>query len=181
MRNLDLAFDLIDLLDILIELLSIIHPVRNLQRLAQSMRSFVCANVYIHFANMFFKVLDSKTHLEIYDSISIPFLGCSQDPKAKVFQKTWDLKLLTRAFHNNLLVAMSKRIYNRYHPLHVLRRPVDFFGASPKKTQATVSGADTHFSYLLDMQAALCPDLRDGIFTTRKNCDRMNRKSTENR
>ena len=161
-RTLDLAFDLIDLRDILIEFLSIIHPVRNLQKLAQSMRSYVCANVYIHFANMLFKVLDSKVHLEIHDPTSIPFVGSSQDPKAKVFRKTWDLNLLTGEIRDNLLAAMSKRFYNRYHPLHALRRPVDFFGASPKKTQATISRADTHFSYLLDMQTTLCPDLRDG-------------------
>ena len=140
-RNLDLAFDLIDLWDILIEFLSIIHLVRNLQKLTLSMRSFVCVDVYIHFPNMFFKVLDSKTHFEIYDPTSIPFVGCPQDPKAIVFQKTWDLNLLTRKI--------------RYHPLDALYRPMDFFRASPKEIQATISRANTHFSYLLHMQTAL--------------------------
>ena len=112
---------------------------------------------------MLFKVLDSNTHLEIHDPTSIPFVGCPQDPKAKVFQKTWDLNLLTQEMRDDLLAASSKRFYNRYHPLHALHRPMEFFGASPKKTQATISRVDTHFSYLLDMQAIFCPDLRDRV------------------
>ena len=72
-RNLDLAFDLINLHNMLIEFLFIIHLVRNLQKLAYAIESFVCVDVYIHFASMLFKMLDSNTHFEIYDPTSILF------------------------------------------------------------------------------------------------------------
>ena len=105
------------------------------------MKSFISVDVYTQFTNMLFKIPVSKTHLEIYDPTSIPFTCCPQDPKVRVFRKTWDLNLLTREIRDDLLAATSKKFYNRYHPLHALHRPVDFFGTSPKKTQATISQA----------------------------------------
>ena len=51
----------------LLELRSIIHPVRNIQRVAQKTKELATFQVYMLLMHVYFGVLDEKTKLPLYD------------------------------------------------------------------------------------------------------------------
>ena len=52
---------------VLVELRSVIHPVRHLQKIAQRTRELVVFQVYLLLMNLYFGVLDTRTPLDLYD------------------------------------------------------------------------------------------------------------------
>ena len=146
---------------ILLELRSIIHPVRNIQRMAQKTKELATFQVYMLLMQVYFGVLDEKTKLPLYD----PSLTFNQQKiNNEQQQNPLDRLQPTSVTEANLLDprtvqvrkllrhAMFDRFYKRYHPRLAYK---------DRRVRTPAVRKDLHFSYLFDMQAVLHPALSD--------------------
>lgn len=138
---------------VLTEFYSVLWACRYVQVQAQKMHEYVATAVYINLAALWFGLLDPKKTLDVID----PTTGAeSTTEAAKLDPRTTTVRALLRG-------AMATRYYDRYHPLRALKNPTAFYGnRSQLRGPAEVEAEDLRFSYVLDMQAALCSQMSDG-------------------
>jgi hypothetical protein len=146
---------------VIIELQSIIHPVRQIKKVAQSTRELVVFQVYLLMMHLYFGVLDTRTPLDLYD----PSLTNTLQPNSiteptnnpldrlprtgEVLPKDMDAR--THRVREKLREALFQRFYKRYHPIEAYRKEVNRRHQPGKK--------DFRFSYLLDVQQVFHPAL----------------------
>ena len=156
---------------VIIEFRSIIVPVRNVQTLAQKMKSFVVLDVYLQMCSLYFTVFDATAPLSIHDPTPIPgeaillkqANGNVQDP---VMRPAVDLDPRTTNVRRLLRKALQTRYYNWYHPIRALRVPSSFYGFNRGRRillMSSIGRHDVYFSHLIDMQTLLCPGFADGV------------------
>ena len=146
---------------VLIELRSVIHPVRHIQKVAQSTRELVVFQVYVLLMHLYFGLLDTRTPLEIYDpSLTIDLIqqhNAEEEntnpldrlpPTGKVIPTEIDPR--THTVREKLHEALFQRFYKRYHPTKAYRKEIN--RRQPEKK-------DFLFSYLLDIQQVFHPAL----------------------
>ncbi len=67
---------------VLVELRSVIHPVRHIQKVAQKTRELAVFQVYLLLINLYFGVLNTRTPLDLYDpSLTKDSVGTVQQNK----------------------------------------------------------------------------------------------------
>ena len=147
---------------VLIELRSIIHPVRHIQIVAQKTKELVVFQVYLLLMHLYFGQLNPLNSLEIYDASLTTDLngervmdeGNPLDrlvPTAKLAPNELDPR--TRRVREKLYEAIFQRYFKRYHPQKAYRKDMRRRQDPEKK--------DMLFSYLLDIQQVFHPALSD--------------------
>jgi hAT family C-terminal dimerisation region len=157
-------FPIADERGLLVQLRSIIHPIRYIQTMAQKTRELAVFNVYLLLMDAYFGVLNETASLNIYD----PGLTSTVAENLAPDQTTTNpLDKLTptsimggnmvdaRAIHVRKLLkkGMFDRFYKRYHPKQAYRTSRVVREAQQK---------DFYFTYLIDLQAMFHPALADG-------------------
>ena len=149
---------------LLLQLRSIVHPVRFIQTMAQKTKELAVFQVYILLVDAYFGVLDERSTLNIYDpGLTVSLSDSAHSEANKGFNPIDRLKptsvmaateLDPRAVKVRQLLrkAMLDRFYKRYHPRLAYR----------KKVSREAQKKDFHFSYLIDIQAMFHPALSDG-------------------
>lgn len=153
------TFDLQNDHVLLIEFRSCLHPARRIQELAQSTKSFVAVDVYVMLCALLFGVLDSTTSLTIIDDKPHRIDGTIRQPEER---HPSELHELTTDVRDKMLISMSKRYFNRYHPIYSLRNWKQFYGTHAFKSATNYDPSDFKFSYGLDIQSVLHPRMSDG-------------------
>jgi hypothetical protein len=148
--------------ELMLELRSLIHPLRFIQTTAQKTKELAVLQVYVLLMEAYFGVLDDRTPLNIYDpAVTVPLgEGNSTNKKNNPLDKLVptkvvpgnELDLRTIRVRKMLRSAMYQRFYKRYHPKEAYK------GRIPRVAQKK----DFHFSYLFDMQAMFHPALSNG-------------------
>jgi hypothetical protein len=147
---------------ILLELRSVIHPIRNIQRMAQKTKELATFQVYVLLMHVYFGTLDEKMKLPIFDP-SLTFnqqqtnleqqernvLDCLQ-PTSVTEANALDPR--TVQVRKLLRHAMFDRFYKRYHPRLAYK---------VGRVRVPAKRKDLHFSYLFDIHAVLHPALSD--------------------
>jgi hypothetical protein len=147
---------------VLVELRSVIHPVRHIQKLAQRTRELAVFQVYLLLMNLYFGVLDTRTPLDLYDPSLTKDLVCNtgtvQQNKNPLDAVTptgqaqpMDIDARTHRVRQKLHDALLERYYKRYHPVNAYRKEFN------RRTQPEKK--DFYFSYLLDIQQVFHPAL----------------------
>lgn len=155
-------FPIADDRPLLLQLRSIIHPIRHIQTIAQKTKEFAVLNVYLLLMEAHFGVLNEKASLNMYDpGLTVNLSGNLEVPdhsnaldRLKPTGVIQAVELDSRATTVRAMLkkAMFERFFKRYHPLHAYRSKV---GREAERKHF-------YFSYLIDMQAALHPALSDG-------------------
>jgi hypothetical protein len=142
---------------VLLELRSIIHPVRHIQKVAQKTKELVVFQVYLLLMHLYFGQLNPLNALEIYDpSVPIELIGHTDTEVANPLDR---LILTTTVMPNELdpraqrvrvklYEAIFERYYKRYHPIKAYR-----------KYKRIPEAKNMMFSYLLDIQQVFHPEL----------------------
>jgi hypothetical protein len=143
---------------LILELRSVIHQVRNIQAMAQRTEVFCAIPVYVLMIDLYFKLLDDTKPLKLYDPA---VTNDSASPHSEhVERPAAELNSKTNTVRQKLKAALFERFYKRYHPLKAYRKASDFYpkrrGIQPK---VQAERKDFNFSYLLDMQALFHPKL----------------------
>jgi hypothetical protein len=147
---------------LLMELRSIIHPIRFIQTIAQKPNELAVFQVYILLMEAFFGVLHEKHPRPSYDPTATSTLGQPSDEpdtsnpldnlKPTYIKNASELDPRTTSVRKILQKAMMQCFYNRYHPKAAYKQKVTCGGQ--KK--------DFIFSYLIDLQALFHPALSNG-------------------
>jgi len=139
---------------VLLELRSIIHPVRHIQRVAQKTKELVVFHVYLLMMHLYFGQLNPMTSLDIYDPSLALDLGVNNDspystnpldklkPNCRVAPGELDPR--TTRVREKLYDAVFERYFKRYHAVRAYHK-----------------GKTMIFSYLLDIQQVFHPELQD--------------------
>jgi hypothetical protein len=147
---------------VLLELRSVIHPVRHIQTVAQRTKELVVFQVYLLMMHLYFGLLDAKKPLDIYDpSLTIILTETSNamndanpldrlQPTSQV--PTIELDPRTHSVREKLHAALFQRFFKRYHPIKAYRKESYNRRLQPDKK-------DLLFSYLLDIQQVFHPAL----------------------
>jgi hypothetical protein len=145
---------------LLLELRSVIHPLRFIQTMAQKTKELAVFQVYILLMEAYFGVLDDTKPLPIYDpTTAFHLLETPQEPekvnpldnlRATYVKPVQDLDARTTNVRKKLRAAMAQRYYNRYHPKAAYK------GRVPRHQ---IQRKDLVFSYLIDLQAMFHPAL----------------------
>ncbi len=146
---------------LLVELRSIIHPVRHLQTMAQKTKEVVVFQVYMLLMHLYFGLLDETVPLKLYDP-SRTLSNCwdmsshvnpldNLNPTSVVPVEELDER--STSVRKLLKDAMFQRFYKRYHPRAAYKNRSPRHGIDSKNML---------FSYLLDIQAVFHPALSDG-------------------
>ncbi len=144
---------------VLIELRSIIHPVRHIQRVAQRTKELVVFQVHLLLMHLYFGQLNPMSALDVYDpSLPVDLTSASDEevgnpldklsPTGKVPPNELDQR--TQGVREKLYSAIFERYFKRYHPIKAYRK----HRRIPDKKHLL-------FSYLLDMQQVFHPELAD--------------------
>jgi len=148
---------------VMLELRSIIHPLRFIQTTAQKTKELAVLQVYVLLIDAYFGVLDEKSPLNLYDPAA-PVVLSSSDRESTVTNHL-DRLVPTGVIPGNeldpqtvrvrkmLRNAMYERFYKRYHPKDAYKK-----GKIPNVAEKN----HFHFSYLLDMQAMFHPAISNG-------------------
>lgn len=146
---------------LLLELRSIIHPVRHIQRIAQTTKEHISFQVYMLMMHAYFGVLDAKASLSLYDPVlTMPFAftpasTTSQENPLDHLKPTSVLPAValdprSTSVRRLLRKAMFDRFYKRYHPREAYKS---------KHVRGFAERSHFVFSYLLDIQALFHPAL----------------------
>ncbi len=157
-----IAFPLLHDRKIMLELRSVIHPLRLIQTTAQATKHLAVFQVYLLLMDAYFSVLDSTKPLTLYDpgqatnlgdaSATVTFTSNPLDRLQPTGQAEADeLDPRTTKVRTMLREAMFERFYKRYHPTKAYKNRVPWL--AQKK--------DYHYSYLIDLQSLLHPALSD--------------------
>jgi len=144
---------------VLVELRSIIHPVRHIQRVAQKTKELVVFQVYLLLMHLYFGQLNPMSPLDIYDPSLTLDLGKLNEveignpldrlvPNSKVAPDELDRR--TQGVREKLYNAIFERYFKRYHAIKAYRK----HNRNPERKHLI-------FSYLLDMQQVFHPELAD--------------------
>jgi hypothetical protein len=149
---------------LLLQLRSIIHPIRCIQTMAQRTKEVAVFNVYLLLMNAYFGVLNDKAALNLYYPGLTSSVGESLDLDPTTINPLDNLtptsvmvaiSVDTRAIYVRKLLRkeMFDRFYKRYHPKQA-------YWTSRVVREAQQK--DFHFTYLIDLQALFHPALADG-------------------
>lgn len=164
------SFPLSDMKQVMLELYSVIHEVRKVQKRSQAMEEFVVVEVYIQLVVLFFGVMQSTQPLLIHDPSRVARLGVP--PQDKENRPPEQLDNRTTQVRQKLLQAASTRYFDRYNAFRALRKPAKFYGPRSKVGIFDAERSDFKFSYMFDIVAALWPGMSDGV-VLRKLIDAM--------
>ena len=152
--------------NILIEFYSVFVPVREIQIMAQSMKTFVVIDIYVMMCELLLTVLDPMSPLLIRDSTAIPF-GTPHPLKEERIPTMIDPR--TQHVRKLLRQAFCKRFYDRYHPINALkfsnmlyRTHIINGEAAGYLDSSSLNAGSVKFSYVIDMQVMLFPGLQNG-------------------
>jgi hypothetical protein len=150
---------------LLLELRSIMHPIRHLQTVAQKTKEVAVFQVYMLLMHIYFGVLDETNLLKLYDPTCTisnfwdrPDMTTHANPLDKLTPTSVlpveQLDPRSNNVRKMLKEAMNQRFYWGYHPRGAYKKEKDQGRnyIDPKKMK---------FSYLLDIQAVLHPALSD--------------------
>jgi hypothetical protein len=146
---------------LMLELRSIIHPLRFIQTAGQTTKEVAVFQVYLLLVEAYFGVLDPNAALTLYDPGQVTNMvttdaNSSTNPldhlKPSSTADTSKLDPRTARVREMLRDAMEKRFYKRYHPRLAYKK---------KMPLRAVQQKDFHFSYLMDLQTLFHPALSD--------------------
>ncbi len=148
---------------VLIELRSIIHPVRHIQTVAQRTKQLVVFQVYLLMMQLYFGLLNKHNAMDLYDPSQTHLLQETTTPEVKSnpldkLQPTStvpskDLDERTITVREKLYEALFDRYFKWYHPIKAYRK--DYH------KKALPAKEDFHFSYLIDIQQVFHPAMSD--------------------
>jgi len=148
---------------VLIELRSIIHPVRHIQTVAQRTKQLVVFQVYLLMMQLYFGLLNKHNAMDLYDPSQTHLLQETTTPEvtsnpldklqptSTVPSKDLDERTIT--VREKLYEALFDRYFKRYHPIKAYRK--DYH------KKALPAKEDFHFSYLIDIQQVFHPAMSD--------------------
>jgi hypothetical protein len=135
---------------LMLELRSVIHPLRFIQTIAQRTKESAVLQVYVLLMEAYFGVLDEKSPLNVYDPATNVVINGKTAATTTIPANELDSQ--TVRVRKMLRSAMYERFYKRYHPVEAYRGRIPL--VAEKK--------NFHFSYLLDMQAMFHPAMSNG-------------------
>ncbi len=152
----DLPFTMHGYRQLILELRSIIHPIRYIQRVAQKTKELAVFQVYMLLMHAYLGVLNDRAPLNIYDPTATGtddnsnpldrLLPTAVLPPEKVDVRSNNVRRL-------LQEAMYNRFYKRYHPNDAYKC---------KQVRTFAERSHFVFSYLIDIQAVFHPALSNG-------------------
>lgn len=147
---------------LLLELRSVLHPVRKIQAIAQRTKVFCAIPVYVLLIDMYFKLLDPTKPLRIFDpAVVYNVNSTTTGPGGEVLEiPVAELNVNTTVVREKLKAALVNRFYKRYHPMKAYRKVTDFFPTRPNAVpKSSAERKDFIFSYLIDIQSVFHPKL----------------------
>jgi hypothetical protein len=145
---------------LILELRSVLHPVRKIQSIAQRTQVFCAIPVYVLLIDIYFKLLDATKPLRIFDPAIVDNDNFNVFRNEVVEIPVADLHVNTTVVREKLKVALFNRFYKRYHPMKAYRRVTDFFPTrAGAECKDSAERKDFVFSYFFDMQAVFHPKL----------------------
>jgi hypothetical protein len=152
---------------LMLELRSIIHPLRFIQTAGQTTKEVAVFQVYLLLVEAYFGVLDPNAALTLYDPGQVTNMVTTDvnsstnplDPlKPSITADTSELDPRTTRVRKMLKDAMEKRFYKRYHPRLAYKKKMPLMAVQQK---------GFHFSYLMDLQTLFQPALLDSCIMYR--------------
>ena len=147
-----------------LEFYSIIEPVRAVQILAQSTKTFVIIDVYVGLFNLYNTVLNVDKPLELIVPTRVQ-LGDAGQANDNEQRRHTDLHEATHTARAQAREAFSERFFDRYHPIRALKDPTKIYTtrqSRPHLARSVLTATDFMFSYLLDAQTILFPAMTSG-------------------
>jgi hypothetical protein len=150
---------------VLLELCSIVHPVRHVQTVAQKMKELVVFQVYLLMMQLYFGLLNKHNVLDFYDPSFTSTLiadGTSSTTSTGTTNPLDCLRPMTTVLakdqqmtdvREKLNHALFDRYLKRYHPIKAYQKEA-YKELQPAKDDFT-------FSYLLDIQQVFHPAMSD--------------------
>lgn len=136
-----------------VEAYSLIKPVRDIQVLAQTMKTLVTIDVYVALYHLYDCIINIERPLPILQPHRRRLGAVDPVP----FERN-HIELLPSIRDTRLQMreAFERRYFDRYHPKRALRKPDKVYG---NHRQQSVGKPDLKFQYLFDMQAFMFPPL----------------------
>lgn len=146
-----------------IEFYSLIEPVRAIQEKAQSVKRFVLVDIFQKLIELYCDILNDRVPLTLQNPHVVQI---DQEPEDDIEQRLHeDLQPMTQLARTKLRKALDDRFYDRYHPIHALKKPSQVYGyadGEPSLLKENLLNEDLKFSYLLDAQVLFFPAMTSG-------------------
>jgi hypothetical protein len=146
-----------------IEFYSLIEPVRAIQEKAQSVKRFVLVDIFQKLIELYCDILNDRVPLTLQNPHVVQI---DQEPAQDNEQRLHeDLQPMTQLARTKLRKALDDRFYDRYHPIHALKKASKVYGyadGEPSLLKENLLNEDLKFSYLLDAQVLFFPAMTSG-------------------